>query len=556
MESSESSKGIWSDPRAAVALAGAGGVAGAGIAAFGLPIIGVALAVAAIGVALPLAKVKSRHKAPETIKELIQIGSEEELELQKVSYQLLDMLQKVESHGESIRNIVRYLQEHATLVAWLIDNFDQAAKDANKQLEAIRGSAGEVSDRGAKVLEGSRTGLDFVNTIGASTKTLAGEADNLSTSAKSTTAIVAELQAAYDNAEAAIIKLAEVSDHSTQFVAEVGRTMGSIRESAHQSLDLFGNVEEYARRGREVVGMVGAGVEDIMRSTEETREHINDLSTQSRQIEDILGIINEVADETSLLALNAAILAAQAGEKGAAFGVVADQIRSLAHRTRESIDHIETIVRSVQKKVKEANDKMTLSFDAVNQGQTMGREAVVQLDKIEKAVNEAVDQARSIALSVEKQDNMSSQMVAISTEVNLELHGVASILRQSSGEMDRMGHLIKEVSELAAKVRQATDGNHRSAMEVAELMDTFLGQMEEIETLVLKQKTGVATLDQTMTSVEESADATRESLVSIHKIVNELVSHADSLRAEVEACGVTQATGENRHLSATTFEAS
>lgn len=551
MANSHKVQSLADNPRVAVAAAGAGGLAGVGLAALGFPVVGVAAAVVGVGLGLMLVKPVVK-RGPETIKELMLLDLADTSEVDPLAAQLRDVLQKVESHGESIRNIVRYLQEHATLVAWLIDNFDQAAKDANRLLEEIRRSAGEVSDRGARVLEGSRTGLDFVNTIGESTKTLAGEADNLSSTASSSTAVVAELQAAYANAEAAIIKLAEVSDHSNHFVSEVGRTMGAIRESAQQSLDLFGSVEEYARRGRMVVGMVGNGVEEIMRSTEATMERINELSTQSRQIEDILGIINDVADETSLLALNAAILAAQAGEKGAAFGVVADQIRSLAHRTRESIEHIEAIIRSVQKKVKDANDKMSVSFEAVNQGQTMGREAVVQLDKIEKAVSEAVEQARSIAHAVEKQDNMSSQMVAISTEVNLELHGVASILRQSSGEMDHMGVLINDVSNLSGKVRGATEGNHRSAMEVAELMDTFVGQMEEIESIVLKQKTGVNTLDQAMSSVSESAEATRESLESIHKIVNELVSHADSLRDEVDACGINTDDGQNRHTVATT----
>lgn len=551
MENSTPSGALAGRPAFAVAAAAAGGFVGVALASFGQPLFGVALALVGTGAGFLLAKEGAKAKPPESVKELLELEGAAAGDVTALAEEMRELLEKIESHGESIRNIVRYLQEHATLVAWLIDNFDQAAKDANKLIEDIRGSAGEVSDRGARVLEGSRKGFDFVTTIGESTKTLAGEADSLSSTASGSAAIVAELQTAYANAEAAIIKLAEVSDQSTTFVSEVGRTMGTIRESAQQSLDLFGNVEEYARRGRLIVGQVGKGVEEIMASTEATMERVNELSTQSKQIEGILGIINDVADETSLLALNAAILAAQAGERGAAFGVVADQIRSLAHRTRESIEHIEAIIRSVQKKVKEANTQMELSFEAVHQGQTLGREAVTQLGMIEQSVSEAVGQARSIALAVEKQDNMSSQMVAISTEVNLELHGVASILRQSSGEMDHMGALIKDVNELSAKVRLATETNHRSAMEVAELMETFVGQMEDIESLVLKQKSGVTTLDQAMSGVADSAESTRESLESIHKIVNELVAHADSLRDEVEACGITPEDAVSRHTLAT-----
>lgn len=479
-------------------------------------------------------------KKADTIKDFLQRNPEGAEDSDRLAVDLRGMLKEISSHGDSIRNVVRYLQEHAMLVAWLIDNFDQAAKDANKLISDVRVSSGEVSDRGARVLAGVRKGEDFVNGIVGSAKDLSGNADSLSVSAKNTQDVVAQLQVAYKSIKAAIDKLAEVSDHSTNFVSEVGATMGSIREKAQASLELFKNVEDYTRRGRQVVGMVGNGVEEIRVSAEATLLRIDELRTQSKQIEDVLGIINDVADETNLLALNAAILAAQAGERGAGFAVVADQIRSLAHRTRESIEHIENIIRSIQKKVRETDEFMRVSVRAVEQGQALGKEAVVQLNLIEEAVSSSVGQAAFIAEAVERQDNQSSQMVAISMEVNLELHGVVSILQQSSDEMARMGVLIRDVSDLSSSVRTAAESNHRSALEVGQLMANFVGQVEEIENLVGKQREGVSTLDEAMTSVASSAESTRESLDSIHNIVNELVSHADSLQDEVEGCGLTE----------------
>lgn len=523
--------------RLALALACLGGIAGIAVAVAGYAAAGVAVCLACGAGGYLLLRGGGGEDSPESIKNFLERHADEGEGAASAAAELRALLEKVDARGEAIRNVVRYLQEHATLVAWLIDNFGNAAVEANEQLGKIRVSAAEVSARGGQVLEGSRRGQAFVDGIGKSAKALAGDADSLAVFSENTRAMVKELQDAHRNAEAALRKLAEVSDHSTNFISEVGTTMGSIRESTQNSLDLFNNVEEYSKRGRQVVGMVGHGVEEIRRSTEETLTRINQLSVQSRQIEEVLGIINDVADETSLLALNAAILAAQAGERGAAFAVVADQIRSLAHRTRVSIEHIENIVRSVQKQIKEANEKMSVSVEAVNQGLALGNEAVGQLDLIEHAVSEAFDQARSVAQLVEKQDNMSAQMVAISTEMNMELHGVAAILRQSSTQMDSMGELITEVSGLSASVRTAADSNMRSALDVNDIMNTFVAQVEEIETLVDKQQGAVNAMDSAMSSVSESAEASRESLNSIHTIVNELVEHSDGLREEVVGAG-------------------
>lgn len=516
----------------------AGGSGGIALAASGKAFFGMALLFFGAGASVFLLTRGKKRKKAATIAEFLQMNPTGTPGSDPLADEIRTLLEHFRQTGESIRNIVRYLQEHATLVAWLIDNFDQAAKDANEQLAGIARSAGHVNDRGAKMLEGSRVGRDFVSGIARSAGNLAGDADSLSVSAESAEGVVASLQNEFALVEDAVGKLALTSDQSTKFVSEVGRTMGMVRESTVNSLELFKNVEEYAKRGRQVVGKVGEGVEEIKRSSEATMDRINELTIQSKQIGEVLGIINDVADETALLALNAAILAAQAGERGAAFAVVADQIRSLARRTAESIKHIEKIVKSVQKMVDETRQLMGVSVKAVGQGETMGREAVLQLDMIEKAVREAVGQADSVAAAIDKQSAMTSRMVSDSVEVNTRFHSIMAILTQSAVEMERIGGMVTNVTALSSSVRKAAEGNRVSSVELDGLMAHFVGEVEEIQNVVVKQREGVATMENAMSSVSSSAEAARESLDSIHKIVNELVAQSDTLKEEVRAAGL------------------
>lgn len=516
------------------------GVAAIALAAAGMALWGVVLFALGAGASFYLSTGEKETAKVATIAEFLKNNPPGEPGSDPLASEIRTLLEHFRQSGESIRNIVRYLQEHATLVAWLIDNFDQAAKEANEQLAEITKSAGLVNDRGAKMLEGSRKGQDFVSGIAASATELAGDADSLSVSAESSEGVVASLQNEFGMVEEAISRLAVVSDQSTKFVSEVSQTMGTVRESTVTSLELFKNVEEYAKRGRQVVGKVGEGVEEIRKSSAATMDRINELTIQSKQIGDVLEIINDVADETALLALNAAILAAQAGERGAAFAVVADQIRSLARRTAESTGHIENIVKSVQRKIDETRQLMGKSVNAVGQGESMGREAVVQLDLIEKAVREAVGQADSIAEAVDKQSEMTARMVSDSMEVNIRFHSIMANLSQSAVEMDRIGVLVTNVTALSSSVRNAAEGNRASSVELGGLMANFVGQVEEIEGIVVKQREGVMTMENAMSSVSSSAESARESLDSIHKIVNELVTQSDSLKEEVQTAGLSE----------------
>ena len=122
---------------------------------------------------------------PGGLKELLEQGREgDEDGATNAAAELRELLQKLHSYGESIRDVVRYLQEHATLVAWLIDNFDNTAIEVEKSIATFRTSSGKVGERGAEVLEGSRTGQEFVARIGEGAERLSSDAESLSSSAK------------------------------------------------------------------------------------------------------------------------------------------------------------------------------------------------------------------------------------------------------------------------------------------------------------------------------------------------------------------------------------
>lgn len=446
--------------------------------------------------------------------------------------ELRGMVGRVEAHGRAARDVVRQVQEHATLIAWVIDTLDRAVSGARESLAAMQEAMSRVGQHAGDVLAASRRGVEYLESMGGSTEELFQGAETLNRSVEEATTSVLQIHGALSGVLESVSVLSEASDRTTAFISQVGEAMGDIRRRIDQNLSLAQRVEESARRGREVVDQVGAGVKAIRDSSAELMTSIQALARQSHEIEGVIGIITDVAEETSLLSLNAAILAAQAGERGAAFAVVADQIRSLARRTRESTKHVEELIRLIQSNMTAARLALAVNLEAVEDGEELGREAVRQLDLIAEAVDQSVGQSREIVRAAEGTDEKAATMVSAAGEVNQSLHSVAGTLTESLGEMHRVQALIQTLASLSQSVRAATARHREAGHNTAALMGSFRSEVEGIDGLLASQQATAAVLEAALGEVGDSSASTRESLDGLHGIVKELVARADGIREE------------------------
>jgi methyl-accepting chemotaxis protein len=434
---------------------------------------------------------------------------------------------KSESVGTSAKEtaLKKYLEAH--------QSSPLAVEEVLAQLVKMAEYAEKVNEVGDLVLTGSRTGLESIGGIQAESQELLDDADALSRSSQDVNEEVSQIQIALNNVEHAISRLSTMSDRSTEFISEVGGAMGQIREHTDQSLELLERVESNSRHGQEAMKKVQDGVGQIRSSSESTMQRVADLSRQSKQIEQVLGIITDVADETGLLSLNAAILAAQAGENGEAFAVVADQIRSLARRTQESIKNIESIVREAQQTISEVQQRMAISMEAVSVGELLGTEASERLDKIETTVAESVTQARFIAETAQTQDERSSEMVYSADLLNTDLHEIVKYIAQSTSKIEHISSLVSTVTEISGSVRKATELNHKSSLDVSTQMQATATGVEDIKDSMRAQVGGVSKLEASMNSVADSASSNLENLEMINSIVKELELLGDTLKQSV-----------------------
>jgi methyl-accepting chemotaxis protein len=192
-------------------------------------------------------------------------------------------------------------------------------------------------------------------------------------------------------------------------------------------------------------------IEAIAKMTDDSSRLIYSLGGRSTQIGEIISVINDIADQTNLLALNAAIEAARAGEAGRGFAVVADEVKKLAERTANSTSEIGGMIKSIQEEVKQTVSSMESVTKQVGIGVELSAQAGNVLGNIVAGVDELNSMVHQIASATE-------EMAATSEEISKDIESIASISRETSTSSDQIAYASQEMSRLAINLEKDVSG--------------------------------------------------------------------------------------------------
>ena len=236
------------------------------------------------------------------------------------------------------------------------------------------------------------------------------------------------------------LEIDQVATACTQMHA----TAAEIAESAQQALAATQVAEQAAREGQLVVGRTDGAMQQLMADMSQTKPKVENLSRNSTNINQILAVITTIAEQTNLLALNAAIEAARAGEQGRGFAVVADEVRGLAHRTQESIGEIQSVIEQLQQGTQEVVAAILNGHEQAYQTQQQALASVAVLEQISQAINTIHQMNEQISHAVREQSQASDE---ISHNI-CNIRGVSHSIIQGA---DSSAHLSEQLSTLAER---------------------------------------------------------------------------------------------------------
>ncbi|AZF35260.1 Methyl-accepting chemotaxis sensor/transducer protein [Pseudomonas sp. R4-39-08] len=264
---------------------------------------------------------------------------------------------------------------------------------------------------------------------------IAGSATQLASAAEELNAVTDESARGLTQQNNEIEQAATAVNEMTSAVEEVARNAVSTSEASRNATTSAGD-------GRDLVQETVSAIERMSGDVQATATLIGELANESRDIGKVLDVIRGLADQTNLLALNAAIEAARAGEAGRGFAVVADEVRALAHRTQQSTSEIERMIGSIQAGTEHAVDSMRNSTERAESTLNIAKGAGMSLDTINTAIVEINERNLVIASAAEEQ-------AQVAREVDRNLVNIRDLSVQSATGASQTSAASSELSRLA-----------------------------------------------------------------------------------------------------------
>jgi methyl-accepting chemotaxis protein len=264
---------------------------------------------------------------------------------------------------------------------------------------------------------------------------ISGSATQLASAAEELNSVTDESARGLTQQNNEIEQAATAVNEMTSAVEEVARNAVSTSEASKNATTSAGD-------GRDLVQETVSAIERMSADVQSTATLIGDLANESRDIGKVLDVIRGLADQTNLLALNAAIEAARAGEAGRGFAVVADEVRALAHRTQQSTSEIERMIGSIQSGTEHAVDSMRNSTERAESTLNIARGAGMSLDTINSAIVEINQRNLVIASAAEEQ-------AQVAREVDRNLVNIRDLSVQSATGANQTSAASSELSRLA-----------------------------------------------------------------------------------------------------------
>ncbi len=381
---------------------------------------------------------------------------------------IMDLFSEIGMGNFSARTPVTTQDELGTMASSLnamLDN-TMALIESSEERDAMQGSIMQLLEEISGLADGDLTARaevteDFTGAIADSFNDMAEQLGEVVRTVKTVTLQVSttskDVRSSTENlAETSEMQAVQVSD-AIAAINEMAASIQQVAENASRSSEVSEQSKLHSKEGAEAVRATNDAMESIREHVQETARAIKRLGESSQEVGNIVQLINDIADRTSILALNASIQAAMAGDAGRGFAVVAEEVQRLAERSTNATKQIDTLIKNIQGEINEAGSSMEESIQRVVEGSKLADNAYDKLQEIENVTVQLSELIQSISMASRQQARASENIAKTMEEVGDISAQTSAASRQTAVSMKNLAETSDELNNSVSVFKLAED---------------------------------------------------------------------------------------------------
>ena len=444
----------------------------------------------------------------------------------------------------------------------MVQSVQEAARKTEAIWREVKGTSQAITEGSKVQAESVEEAASSVNEMHFSLKEIAGNVEDLYKTSEQTSSSVIEMSASIDEVAKTMSELSSsIEDTSTaitqmsaairQIAEHVEVLSSSAEDTAASANEISASVKEVESNALESAALAEAVASDAqqlgMRSIEKTIEGMTRIESTARRTADvvnrlgeraenvgaILTVIEDITDQTALLALNAAILAAQAGEHGKGFAVVAAEIRELANRTAASTQEIGTLITSVQEESREAVGVMQEEVSMVEDGVRLARDAGEALKKILERADLSRNMSRSISKAAGEQTRGIRQVSDAVAKINEMTHQIARATNEQKAGSEQIMRTSEKMRELTHFAKASTDEQARGGKNISSAVENITGKIRMVNRAAGEVQAGSDLVVKAIERIKDIAKSNAEQAAGLSVAMDVMVAQSETLNKEI-----------------------
>ena len=446
---------------------------------------------------------------------------------------LREMVQRLRSAGSDISVATEKIRHTSQDVSNGTVNQAAALEDSFVAIQSIDESTLEVGNSISALLEAVEISSSATLELGATIEEIVGQVERLFSTIEEVSSSTTEMSVSSQQVADNLDNLSSSTEVTASSITEMDASIKEVEETALLTNELSEQASRDAELGKAAVAETISGIQMIRANVEDASRAIEELGKQSGEIGSILTVIDEVADQTRLLSLNASIIAAQAGEHGKGFAVVADEIRELAERTAMSTQEISAIIRRLQTGTVEAVKAMQVGSERVHEEAERSKVAEEALEKLTHSAVRSAEQVKSIVRATQEQSRGSRQITEAVNQIANMLQQISSAVKQQSDGIQLLAEAAESMKDISSQVKLSTGEQAKGSHQISASMENIRNMLQKIDQSSKDQSERSRQLVESASAVRKVAEENAVRTTELDTVVENLAEQANVLEKQI-----------------------